>query len=165
MSNGQRILNNVVFSILDPDLSGDSQLSIDGRDFDRDEYLERLSQITMNWIPYDENNVIFIYPVKNFRYTTSTNIPIETVKYSIYSLPTALEVIGAISTYYSSNRLTQQAPELFGVDNKITIHGRKFRNWQDKKEQFNQFPYFDGLEMIRPGVYFVHINNPQINRI
>lgn len=165
------ILNNIEWSITDSELV--DFLKIDNINLDKDDFIERLSQISMNWVPYDSQNIfnfgniVFLYPFQVNIELESIGEPIETVKYPISSLPTALEVIGAINTFYSRNiAREQQAPELFNADGNLVVRNREFlKEFPISALLFHPVDTFGGLQMVRPGVYLVNINSPPRHRL
>ena len=151
------ILNNIKWLVYDHDL--EDYVFIDNEELNKDEFLRRLSQISMNWTPYPDNpsNVIFLYPVKyDLGQTNDNYVPVESIVYPISSLPTALEVIGAISTYYGQKLAIQQAPELFGVNDGLIMTNQGYYTSNIyRSDLLYDNNLFKGLKMIRPGVYLI----------
>ena len=153
-----RVLINIEWRVSDIDL--DFNLGIDGENLDREDFLEGLSQILMLWTPYpnDPTSIIFLYHLTSHEAAGSNVIdliPVETMKYPISSLPTALEVIGAISTYYDKEVLTQQVPELFGNNDLLPGRPGLFTSTYPRFELLGGSELFKGLRMVQPGVYDV----------
>lgn len=148
----RRILTNIEFNISDSELQDD--LGINDEYFDKEEFLNRLSQISMNWTPYPSNSeiIVFLYPLLH---TISENQsePVYSIPYRISDLPTALETIGAINTWFSQDLITPGVNDL-PIEQ---IRRRGDLTFEVKRYELFENQNFDGLTMLSPGVYYIKL--------
>lgn len=148
----QIILDNIRIDI--NDIDEDDQL-INNVRYNRGDFLEILSQIRINWNVRgnDPTKVIFCYPVVQPR-SLLDPVAVESVAYNVSQLPTALEVIGAINTYYGQDFFPNQA--INNLDN-IDISGKKLLVLRFSKN-FYLGGIFSGLEFYTDGIYYVRMS-------
>lgn len=154
-----QLLTNIRFQVHDPE-----DLFVDGHQLSGDLLYRSLSNINMNWISYPEdlNSVIFLYPVSiNI---TDTGIGeyfssyVKTAKYAISDLPTALEVIGAIGTYYKRLLVEPEIPDVFGQSSHFS--NSEFNlSLKMYNSDLVYYKVFSGLIIIKLGVYLVKLED------
>lgn len=148
--SGLDALNKIVWNINDPDLEGYLALELpdEDRELSYQEFINYLSNITMNWDHNfrDPGIVTFLY------YGIDENGP-EEARYSVSSLRTGLDVVGAIADYYKqdvASRLTEEEKENI----------RNSENWSASYFPMylllGETKMFGGLNSISLGVYQVN---------
>lgn len=123
-----------------------------------------LSTVNMQWTPYenDLNTIVLVFPIHenimNMGGFIETQNEIKAVKYNISDLPTALEVVGAIYTFYNDIMIEPTIPELFDRESfmEIQVPRRKRLLLRFSNSNFFKNAQFYGLIMIKPGVYFIN---------
>lgn len=153
-SQRQIILNNIRWFVADINL--DLVITINGEGLEDPQVLERLSQIPINWIldPIHPERIVLLYPITDMTHPIFEAIPTDSVAYNPNSLPTALEVIGAIGTYYNE----KISPNQVINDNEIEYNNR-YLDLNYNRSSLLQRLTFDGLELIRAGVYLVRLRS------
>lgn len=112
--NEEMQLRDIVWDIRDVNLT--RYLEIEESPVGKDEFLRKLSEKQMEWNT-DMSEIVFLYPItgKSTLDTEIDELLVNPVIYLTEDLPTALEVIGAISTYYNQNI----SPSISNVDDEI----------------------------------------------
>ena len=150
---GSRILTNVRWLVSDTNLEG--EFFLNNERLQKDDFLERLSEIEIIWYlnPNDPNKIIFLYPIAGEVNDDFEFDPVQAVAYNLNSLPTALEVIGAINSHYSEKAFNNQALNDREIETRNWILNLDYPKYLLLRESVK----FVGLETIRPGVYLVMV--------
>ena len=150
------LFENIHWYIADKDLE---HVMVDDEDMEADDFVNKITGTVIEWTSYpkDPNSIIFIYPVSYMNLGFSQLV--QSVSYPKSSLPTGFEIFGAMATFYSKDMSEDQVPELFDGENEnFRGHFRTlFAKNHPRHSFFKDITYFNGLEEVSPGVYYVHL--------
>ena len=162
------ILNGVAWEFGDFDEDDEEPVIMNGENITKRRFVRRLENTSLNLIPYKDNMVVFLFSIFIKVYSRTIFNPFvsyQPVEYDINNLQTALQLVGAIETFYNSN--IEVDSELRSV---ITSNS-DLKEWREgaypegkflgiKKNVFLwNFSYsIDEIKMTFPGVYIMNLN-------
>lgn len=130
-------------------------LEIKGINLNKEQFVKELSERRQRWIE-DSNNpgtIVFLYDIEN---DPSKSTRVIAIRYNISDLGTALDVIGAISTFYDKNMVESS----IDLESDIIITAASwplFLTVVKKTRALLAKTSFFGLTMISPGIYHIDL--------